>query len=136
MPGQVPPEFAEMFSGIPEEQLKEQLLAWMDRRYGSSRAYLYWLVQLASTADRETVRLEAVRFMVTLFHGERPQEVIVTAKKVVETHGSPAELTPPGTAAELIRVLSAVGAIPAAARALRSGETSDATLESVPGAHP
>lgn len=134
--GTVPPEFAEHFAGVPDDALRERLLGWMEKQYGSSRAYLYWLVKLAASADRETVQLDAVRDLVRMFHGEAPHEVIVTAKREVQAIAGAPELTPNGRATAILRLLGTVGGLPHAARAIGTGVPVDAEVEQVSGTDP
>lgn len=134
--GAVPPEFAELFDGAPEDALGARLGGWMAQRYGSSRAYLYWLVELAAKADRESVRFDAVAKIITLLHGEAPQELILSAKKdATQDARPPAQLQQPNRVALLIDTLSRVGFLPAAATAVRARGETDASVEQVPPAH-
>lgn len=133
-PGMVPPEFSELFAGAQENQLVPRLRSWLAQRYGSPRADLYWLVELAAKADRETVRLDAVKHLQLLFYGAAPQTVLVEAKeaaRVTEPHRPP-DL---GQLAKVLGVLSTVGAFPASGDAGRVGEAADAEVEQVLAAH-
>jgi hypothetical protein len=132
--GMVPPEFAELFEGVPEDALGARLGGWMAQRYGSSRAYLYWLVELAAKADRESVRFDAVAKIITLLHGEAPQELILTAKKDPQNGKPPAALQQPNRVALLVDTLARVGFLPAAAAAVRAGGPPHAEVEQVPPA--
>jgi hypothetical protein len=78
------------------------------------------------------VRLEAVRDLVTIFHGKAAEKIIVQEEKG-SAHGTPEELTPAERTAALLRVLGVVGALPAAAAAVRAGQGADAEVEQVPG---
>jgi hypothetical protein len=128
--GMVPPEFAELFEGVPEDQLGLRLGGWMAQRYGSSRAYLFWLIELAAKADRESVRFDAISKIITLLHGDEPQEVIVTARKGPDANGQPpAALQQPNRVALLVDTLARVGFLPAAAAAVRTRGKTDPEVE-------
>lgn len=132
--GAVPPEFAEMFAGAPEHVLRARLRGWMAQKYGSEHADLFWLTKLAAEGDRETVRLDAIRHIHLLLYGKAPERVIVEGKKE-PAYGTPEQLTPDDRTAAVLRVLHAVGALPAAAAAVRSSKSTDAEMEQVPRAN-
>jgi hypothetical protein len=131
--GHVPPEFAELFAGAKDHELVPRLHSWLARKYGSAFADLFWLVELAAKGDRESVRLDAIVRLQTIFYGEAPQTLLVEQK---ETNGASAPIRAPSLhhIGKVFDVLRTVGALPSAGEASRTRGSADAEVEQVPPA--
>jgi hypothetical protein len=129
--GMVPPEFAELFAGVKDTQVAPRLRRWMETRFGSAYADIFWLTSLGAAADRDSTRLDAIKHIHLLLYGKAPERVIVQEEKPA-ANALPTQATGPERAAALIRVLHGVGHLSHGAAAVRVGGAVDAEVEQVP----
>ncbi len=131
-PGMVSEAFVDAFDGVPEDQLGAALRTYLRKEYGSEHAYLYWLTELATKADRDTVRLDATGRVIELLHGKAPVIVEVTPGKEAENAAPPAPNSE--RLSEVALILQRVGGLPQPGAAGIPRGSVDAAVEQVPAA--
>lgn len=130
-PGRVPESFARFFRGLKDEQLGQALRDYLNEEYGSEHAYLFWLAELATKADRDTVRMDATAKVIQLLHGDAPAIVEVRTKDDERS-------APPAPSRERLAavagILQQMGGLPQPRAAMLPRGSTHAEVEQVPSA--